>query len=217
MHGIKRLILSALLFAVVFSGTTASAAATSLPAGVLIGDQDGITCSQEGEYYIDATGLQAGDVLTKQVTIRNTEPYTYKISMTADPMEETGPLKLLDEIHLNLKLNGKTLYDGRVRGDEGVNMILNALDLGTYTSGDTAIMDITLTVNPEMQKYWYTSSEAWLRWNFYAARPDEGKDGPKTGEMVTYGMYILGGCLLGTSLVLLISKKKQEQQDEPAN
>jgi len=210
MRRIKRLILSALCIIAVISGTAmgAAAAAENLPAGILVGDQDGIHTNTQGEYFIDAEGLEPGDVIAKQLIIRNTESYTYKISMTAEPLEETGPLKLLDEVRCTLKLDGKLLYDGRVRGDDGINMILNALDLGSYQSGDQRTLDITLTVSPEMKTFHWTSSEAYFKWHFYAARttPDENV---KTGETVKTCLYfVLPGIVLAMGILLLIKRRQ---------
>jgi len=183
MQHIKRIILSVLLIAAVLSGTAVSAAATDLPPGVLIGDQNGIKVSADGSYFIDAEALQAGDVITKRLTILNTEPYSYDVSMTAEPLSETGPLKLLDETHCTLTLDGTVIYDGRVRGDDGSNMIQNALKLGNYQTGQQRTLDITLTVNPEMKTYYWTASEALFKWNFYAAQKEDSA-APKTGEIL---------------------------------
>lgn len=211
MQPIKRMILSVLAFAVVFSGTSAQAqaAATDLPVGVLIGSQDGLRVPVTGEFFINAEDLEAGDVITKKLTISNTEPYAYKISMRAEPREESGPLRLLDETRCTLTLDGKVLYDGRVRGDEGINMIVNALDLGTFQSGQQRTLDIRLTVSPEMKKYYYTASEAIFRWYFYAAR-DERQEGPKTGEMVKNSMYIVFPALTLAMGVLLLAKRRKQ-------
>jgi len=214
MQRVKRLILSALVIAAVFSGTVAHAAATNLPAGMLIGDQYGITVGVDGAYFIDWDGIEASDTLTKSLTILNTEPYAFKVSMTAEPLEETGPLQLLDEIHLTLKLDGRILYDGRVRGDEGVDMIRNALDLGNYESGQMRVLDISMEVSPEMKKYYWKTSEAFLKWNFYAVRevsPDE--DGPKTGEIIKYGLYGVMLCMTVATAILIIVKKKQKKEE----
>ena len=211
MQRLKGLILSALLIAAVFSGPVAHAAATSLPDGILIGDQHGISVSLDGEYFIDWDGLEASDTLTKRLTIRNVEPYAYKITMTATPLDETGPLKLLDEVYITLELDGRTLYDGRARGDDGINMIQNALDLGNYREGDSRVLEISMRVNPEMRKYYWKTSEAFFKWNFYAVRETPEEKGPITGEIIGYGLYALALVMTAITGTLLILKKKEAQ------
>jgi len=220
MHPIKKIIFSVLLIAAVLSGTTAQvqAAEAELPPGVLIGDQSGLTVSESGEYFINADSLEAGDVITKQLEIRNLESYTYNIFMRAEPLEETGPLHLLNEVKCTLTLDGKVLYDGRVRGDEGFNMILESLDLGTYESGKQRTLIIKLIVNPEMKKYYWTASEAFFKWHFYAARPEEKSEQPKTGEVVKNSLYfIFPGMVFAMGILVLIKRRKQAEELEMIN
>ena len=213
MQYVKKMILFVLLIAAVFSGTTANAATVNLPAGLLISDQDGIRVGTDGAYFIDAGALEAGDVIMKRLIVQNSEPYSYRLTMTAEPLEETGPLKLLDEVRCTLRMDEKVLYDGRVRGDEGINMILNALDLGIFKSGEQRVLDITLTVSPEMKKYYWTASEAFFNWNFYGTQIMSPEEGPKTGEMIKNSLYfVLPGLLLAMGLPLLIKRRKSSGQ-----
>jgi len=220
MQRFKRLTITVLLIAAVFSGTAVYAAATDLPSGVLIGDQNGIMVSRDGSYFIDAEALQAGDVITKQLTILNTEPFGCDISMMAAPLGETGPVDLLNEVHLNLKLDGAVIYDGRVRGVDGIDMTRNPLKLGNYQSGTQRTLDITLTVNPGMKTYW-AHSEALFKWNFYAeqqVKTDKPKagghqtEGPKTGDFFRYGLYVFiaAASLAAGALLLLIRRKRRD-------
>jgi hypothetical protein len=207
------IIIAAMLTAAVFSGTAAAAAAATpekLSPGILIGDESGLRVDSDGKYFIEAGNLKAGDVITKHLHIHNTEPYSFKIAMTATPLDETGPLKLLDEVNCKLALGGKTLYDGRVRGDDGVNMILNSLNLGTFKSGDQRTLDITLTANPEMKRHYGADSEAFYDWNFYAVRAVGSEEGPKTGEIVKDSLYFLLPAILLTSGIALYAKRHRE-------
>ena len=225
MQKIKRMILSALCLCTLigaFSGTAiinVSAVQTTLPSGVIIGDQDGINVDAHGYYYIDARDLEGGDVIHKTVTIQNLSqndrtpegqiPYT--ISMTAQPLFNRGPEDLLDKTQLVLKLDGRVIYTGRVRGDGIPNMIAQALDLGTYDVGERRTLDITLTVDNDLQLY-EEKSEADFKWEFYAYRASASIP-PKTGLLETYWMYLLpiGGNLL-LFLLLAFMKKKREQK-----
>lgn len=227
MYRFKKLILSALcmcIISAVFSGTAVvNAAAINLPSGFLIGDQDGIHVDASGEYYIDARDLKPGDVIHTTLTIQNLAqndktpegkvPYT--LVMRTEPLTNSGPVDLLDEVSLTLKLDGETVYDGRVRGDGVPNMIEKALELGDYAVGDRRILDITLTVSPEMKQY-EEISEADFKWVFYAYRAVDA-DPPKTGLLDGYWMYLLpiaGAVLL--SALLLLMKKRRERQARPA-
>jgi LPXTG-motif cell wall-anchored protein len=86
-------------------------------------------------------------------------------------------------------------------------MIQNALELGTYSFGDSASMNITLSVdkNIEITK---EKSEADIGWHFFAVR-EEDSGSPKTGETARNLMILLTAILLGGSGVLLTIKKRQ--------
>jgi len=210
---IGKLLFSVLLIAVVLPCATAHAAGLDLPAGMLIGDQNGIRVDTTGDYFIEAEALEPGDVITKRLVINNTEPYSYRLVMTAEPLEETGPLKLLDEVRCTIRLDGRVLYDGRIRGDEGGDMVRQALDLGSCPSGAQRTLDITLKVNPEMQKYYWTTSEALITWNFHAVQ-DTSSGNVKTGEVIDNALLIiLLSVLLSIGIVLLIKKRQSENQE----
>ncbi|MDR3314402.1 MAG: LPXTG cell wall anchor domain-containing protein [Oscillospiraceae bacterium] len=218
MHRIKKWIFSAICFLAVVSGTAGSAAAVGLPAGFLIGDQDGISVSADGEYIINAVGLMPGDVLTKTITIRDlSEGLATTLTLYAEPLETSGPVDLLNAIHLTLELVDKSgqktqLYNGRVRGDEDTNMIQNALQLGVYNTGDQAALNVRLvldeTIVPDEEV-----SVAEIKWIFNAVRavpPMQVKTGG-TAEYLLYGAGI-GGVLL-ISILLITKRKKKENAD----
>ena len=225
MYNMKKwllLVLCLCLVFVAFSGATVlrAAAAVSLPSGVLIGDQDGIRVDAQGNYYIDARGLNPGDVIHKTVTIQNLSQndstpegkVPYMITMTAEALLSQGPVDLLDKVQLVLKLDGRTIYTGRVRGNGAPNMVDRALDLGTYSVGDRRVLDITLTVDPDI-KISEKKSEADFKWKFYAYRAYN-TDPPKTGLIEDDWMYLLpmaGALFLFVFLVTTKEKRKQKQ------
>lgn len=216
MNKLKRLILSVLCIAAVISGTVVSAeTATSLPEGFLIADQDGLSVTVDGQYFIDWEGIRPGDTLYKRLTIRNMDygntPYT--LTMTAEPLETMGKVDLLNEITVELKLDGETKYFGRVRGDEDVDMIRNALYLGEYAEGETKTLEINMTASNDFVTDW-DWSEAFLAWHFYAVRDVESAP-PKTGEIIQYALYALTlGSMVMISIILVYKKKQKEETRE---
>jgi LPXTG-motif cell wall-anchored protein len=200
----------------VLSGTATNAAAVGLPAGFLIGDQDGIQVNADGEYIINAVGLMPGDVLTKTITIRNlSEGMPYALTLIAEPEKPEGPVDLLEAIELTLELNGTQIYKGAVRGDDDSNMVQNALQLGTYKTGDESVLKIKLVVD-ELMVPSETISKADVKWIFNAARePDP--DPPKTGQTagyVLFGMTTSGLLMISATLVFLRKRKDEQRKNE---
>ena len=69
------------------SGVAVSAADTELPEGFLIGDSDGTHVSANGDYFIWAEDMYAGDVITKKLTIHNMEnDKPFSLYMSAQPL-----------------------------------------------------------------------------------------------------------------------------------
>ena len=229
--------------AAVFSGTAfigaGAAQRRSLPESFLIGDTEGVQVNRDGAYCILAEDLEPGDVIEKRLVIQNLDqgkpesalPYT--LLMLAEPLEETGPVKLLDAVRLELKLEGKVIYSGPCRGNaQGNDMTQTPLHLGDYESGDRRDMEITLAVDGEMPvaRAGEEQSTAEFAWHFYAVRVPEPAPGstapgtavppgtnappgepPKTGDMarlyVPYAVTAMGPLLLCFALVL--SKKRR--------
>jgi LPXTG-motif cell wall-anchored protein len=207
----RAVIASVIIIAPFILNPGVSSADTTLPPGLLIGDQDGIQVDSEGDYFINAVKLMPGQVITKKLTIKNVEKGapSFKLTMTAQPLHSEGPIDLLDKVHLHLDLDGKQLYDGRVRGDQGVNMMENALDLGRYSAGDQRVMTITLTVDKDIQISTVISSSN-IRWHFYAVK-EQGADPPKTGETDTNRLLWLGSTvlILGAAVAVIAKKRKK--------
>jgi len=200
-----------------FPGDEVAAKQVNLPTSFLIGDSDGIKVGVEGVYYIEALGVVPGDVFTKRLIIQNLDmpgntpesviPYT--LAMRAEPLFQVGPIDLLDVVDLELKLDGQVLYSGRVRGDEGGNMIVNALNLGTYQPGDQRTLDIKLNVGTDWELA-IEESVAEFKWHFYAFRQIQ--DTPKTG-VADYTAFGLLGSMALLWLFLILKRKKREQEN----
>jgi hypothetical protein len=213
MNPLKMVTASALFFTLLVLNPGVSEAATALPPGLLIGDQNGIQVNRDGDYFIKATGLMPGQVIIKELKIKNTEKDAtpFKLSMTAEPLESAGPVNMLDKVQLKLELDGAKLYDGRVRGDEDVNMIENAINLGKYAAGDQKIMTITLTVDNDFQLS-HEKSYSNIRWHFYAVK-GERPDPPKTGESDrNLLLWFCSAVLLLGSLIIVANKKRKNAQ-----
>ena len=217
-------VLALCLLTAMISGMAVRAGAASetrLPEGVLIGDQDGIHADGNGLYYIDARGLMPGDVIHKVITIQNlshndTTPEAkipYTVTMMTEPLSTTGPVDLLDKVHLTIKLEGQVVYDGRSRGDGTPNMTVTPLQLGAYDLGERRILDITLTVDPDMA-FHEEKSEADFRWIFYAYRTVVA-DPPKTGILETYGYLLPVGGVLLLFVFMVLMKKRRDREEIP--
>jgi len=189
---------------------------TNLPSSFLIGDSEGIRVGVDGEYYIHCPSVIPGDVYNKRLTIQNLDAGTpesvipYTLTMRAEPLFNVGPVDLLDVMDLELKLDGQVIYKGRLRGDQGVNMIETPLQLGVYKPGDQKTLDIKLTARPDWE-IGYEVSVAEFKWIFYAWR-ETPPDAPQTG-IAQYGAIGLAGGVALMWVFLILNKKKKEREE----
>jgi hypothetical protein len=228
VKSINRILLTVLLaLAAIYGGCMGVFAepttTTNLPAGILVGDQDGLNADEHGYYYIDCRGLVAGQVIHKTITLANYSQndttregkIPYVLSMTAEPVSTEGPNDLLDT-QVVMKLDGKVIYQGSVRGDGTPDMRVNALALGTYEVGDRRTLDITMTVDENLILSEETS-KADFRWKFYAYRAlTDTEEPPYTGIIEQYWYYVVPFLPVLVLAIILVLSKRKKQKDEPA-
>ncbi|MFD1900557.1 hypothetical protein GQR36_12220 [Enterococcus termitis] len=96
------------------SGTLLAVASQTLPPGVIIGDETGISASSEGEYYVDLPNVLPGESYEKTITIRGLdikEPFELGVLVTPDSSK--GVVDFNKLITLTLSIEDKVLYQGR--------------------------------------------------------------------------------------------------------
>jgi hypothetical protein len=149
--------------------------------------------------------------------------------MTSLPLETTGPLNLLDNMYLRIKLNETLIYEGRLRGDgqathtypgDNLDFTTAALPLGDYNSGDTSLL--SLEIIPDFNHINSADlpdkSIAEVRWRFDAANispinPDKGYSGlPDTGDIVKMSLYLIALLALIATLILSQQIRKTRKQ-----
>jgi hypothetical protein len=156
--------------------------------------------------------------------------------MTSLPLETSGPLNLLDNMHLRIKLNEALIYEGRLRGDgqpthsypgDNLDFTTAALPLGDYNSGDVShlYIEIIPDFNHINSKDLPDKSVAEVRWRFDAANispvnPDKGPTDndtnpakgptglPKTGDILRTGLYLVSLLALIATFILSRQLKK---------
>ena len=183
-------------------GMAAHAVETDLPEGFLIDDEDGISVKGVGEFFLHSHNLMPGDVITRTLTLRNLEQGPpHRLLMLGESPTSAGPVDWLDNLHLQISLEGQLLYSGRLRGDggntrtmqgNGVDLIGQGIELGEFKQGDqrSLVFVVTADAGHMSTDDLRVSSTANINWVFHAVR-DAAIDVPKTGDAVRNGMYLL--------------------------
>ncbi len=207
MSFIKKFIF-VLVFTIILFCKPSYGSNVSFPDGLLIGDENGIYVDVNGDYIMYADRMKAGDVINRSLIIENIENnQSFELFMSSKPLFSTGPIDLLDKISLNLKLDEKEIYSGRLYGDDGINMVTNSLPLGKYYYGDSAVLNITVKLDENIPKeLFYNKSVAEIIWKFTAIK-EEASDLPKTGQIIKKWLYILSVCMMFVIIMLFIIKR----------
>jgi len=192
-------------------GNVALAIETNLPDSFLIDDENGISVKDVGEFFLFSKKLMPGDIITRTLTLRNLDQGTpFRLHLLGQSPRSAGSVDWLDNLHLQISLEGQLLYSGRLRGDgkeafgmrgNGVDLINRGLDLGVYEKGAQKSLVFVVTANfglsaGDLSKV----SSANIDWVIHAVK-DAPPDPPKTGDALRYGMYIL---LLATGVLCVV-------------
>jgi hypothetical protein len=216
------------------SGTLLAVASQTLPPGVIIGDETGISASSEGEYYVDLPNVLPGESYEKTITIRGLdikEPFELGVLVTPDSSK--GVVDFNKLITLTLSIEDKVLYQGPLLGNGEFDWTIQPLIIGTSEYGKDQI----LTARFDVDKNFTTAdfkeeSQLLYHWTFVATKnqPKETSSSsdesvpeklakakgmfPMTGEEIKHLIYKLLTGLLLVLIVTLLWKKRREEQSK---
>lgn len=133
------------------SGTLLAVASQTLPPGVIIGDETGISASSEGEYYVDLPNVLPGESYEKTITIRGMdikEPFELGILVT--PESAKGAIDFDKQITLTLSIDDKQLYQGPLLGNGKFDWSIQPLIVGTCEYGKDQILTAVFEVDKDL-------------------------------------------------------------------
>lgn len=205
--------------------------ASTLPAGFLIGDEQGIKVEKNGKYFIEVNDVMPGKKWTKKISLVNLEEKdTYSLTMGISTPRIEGKIDLSKEIDMELIYDGKTVYKGPLLGiNNQMNLQKDLLDLGSFTPGTSRTLIANFSVSSELTETDFSvKNMVDIDWTFYAIKtqnevpgsstPKTGSSTPKTGMFPNTGEEIKRMLLffcIGLYFILtaiLIFKKQHDQK-----
>lgn len=214
------------------SGTLLAVASQTLPPGVVIGDDAGISASSKGEYYVDLPNVLPGESYKKTITIRSMDvKEPFELGILVKPKAAKGVIDFNKQIILTLSVDGKKLYSGPLLGNGESDWATQPLIVGTCEYGKDQILTAVFEVDKNLTLADYKEeSQLLYHWTFIATKnqpevsdtssvssPKSKAKGifPMTGEEIKNMLYkILAGLLLILIAILLWKKRKEEHNVE---
>ncbi|WP_086348614.1 LPXTG cell wall anchor domain-containing protein [Candidatus Enterococcus clewellii] len=147
----------------------------NIPDGFVIGDDQGLSVTENGGYFFNLSGLMPGDIITRNLVIQNNRSDDYRLKMIIAPKSHEGPVNLIESMSMVFMLNNKTIYDGNLSSNEqGETVESREIDFGVISAGSKQTMDIELKVlrNIPFDEFMSGPSEAIVTWTFIAERDE---------------------------------------------
>ncbi|MEO1772687.1 cell wall protein [Candidatus Enterococcus ferrettii] len=150
----------------------AYATITSLPSGVVIGDDKGLFATSEGEYYIDIPKVTSGQTYEKEITIRSLDvKEPFDLGLLVKKITSKGSLDFNQHMTMILTLDGKEIYKGPVLGDGSKNWALEPLSLGICKYGTDQILIARFEMDGKVSNEDFKEeSEMLFQWTFVATK-----------------------------------------------
>ena len=129
----------------VFAAKLKVGSVEGLPEKLVVLDDNGNSVSEDGEYYFEVEGMNAGETYTKKIQIMNLrEDASYAIWFNAQRLMKTGEIDLENECVCDIRMDGILVYYGKITGEGNPDIRNDALYLGTYHPGDSRVMTVNI-------------------------------------------------------------------------
>jgi len=200
--------------------------ANELPPGMVIGDENGVNATKNGEYHVNVGDVLPGKQWKTTISMINMEKdIPYKLTMLISPAKVSGSLDLSKAIQMTLTYEGKTVYQGPASGiSDKVNLQTTPLELGVFSAGDSRALEVVYSLSGEYTEQDFEKKNVMDNvWTYYAVKtndPSKPVDPtnpskpigrlPSTGEIVQGIIFLCLGLFLVLVLLLMWKKKKDQ-------
>ncbi len=230
----------------VFADELRAGTVAGLPEKLVVLDDNGNSVSENGEYFFEVQDMVPGEIYTKNIQIMNLrEDAGYQIFFNAQPMSKYGDIDLEEECVLNLYLDERLIYSGKVTGEGAPDVRDEPLSLGKYGPGESRILKATIVwndsgkgrgeideghrvydfngikvVRPKTGKT-HIEGEVIFKWIFTAVGDVPGESsgpGPyiDTGETIAYIAIGLFAIAIPVMWLMVVSKRHRKEKEARA-
>lgn len=167
---------------------------------------------QVTDLFENFKGVMPGDVLTEEITVKNSNKEKIRIYMQCkyDAYVETDAKDFLDQLKLTVEASDKTIFEAAA--DEKAQLSKPVL-LGTFKQKGKVDLKVTLEVPIELGNE-YMNQIGVVPWTFLIEEiPDD--DTPDTGDWFQTGMWAGIAVVIAAAIFfLVIIQKKRRAENE---
>lgn len=167
---------------------------------------------QVTDLFENFKGVMPGDVLTEEITVKNSNKEKIRIYMQCkyDAYVETDAKDFLDQLKLTVEASDKTIFEAAA--DEKAQLSKPVL-LGTFKQKGKVDLKVTLKVPIELGNE-YMNQIGVVPWTFLIEEiPDD--DTPDTGDWFQTGMWAGIAVVIAAAIFfLVIIQKKRRAENE---
>ena len=174
------------------------------------------------DLFPDFKGVMPGDVLTQQITVKNRASNQVKVKIYIRSLgAQEGSQEFLSQLKLKVAAsqNNTMAYMFDAAAHETAQLS-EWVCLGTLYSGGVVNLDVTLTVPTSMGNE-FQNQVGYLDWQFMIEEfpiEDTDPEPPQTGDRTPVVMMavLMGVSVGGLFILILMKRKKKEQEDQHA-
>lgn len=169
------------------------------------GNANGLVTIPDDEWFLKKENMLPGDSAIGTIKLDNKYEYAYEVFLRAEDTEKKSDFELVDQLLLNINLEGSNIYSGALNGED---KMVKEISLGVINPGESKILDASVVLDGNATGNVFKNKYASIEWIFTAVRVVEPKAPTKTGDK-SKELLIFSSVLLLSAGVVIITLKKR--------
>lgn len=168
------------------------AKAEELPPGIVIGDNNGLNATKNGQYHVNVNNVMPGKSWHTTISIINMEKdIPYSLSMLIEPSIVSGKLDLSNELEMIIHYDGEKIYQGPASGIGSTKNLQNTpIDLGVFKAGDSRALDVEYSLSGKFTNQDFEQKNTMTNvWTYSAVKEKKITNTPDTPDNSTSSKY----------------------------
>ena len=169
------------------------------------GNASGLVTIPDEEWFLKKDNMLPGDSAKGTIKLDNKYDYSYEVFLRAEDTEKKSDSELVDQLLLNINLDGSKIYSGSLHGED---KMVKEISLGVIKPGENKILDASVILDGNATGNVFKNKYASIEWIFTAVRVEEPKVPTKTGDNSRELLIFSSVLLISAGTVVITFKKR---------